>query len=222
MSSTAWVVASREAGWYGLPPSAVEPVGNHFESTVDASGNVDTPTGSCQRGRMAETGLNATAAALLGLLHEGQMTGGQLMTAAQSRLGPFWTMTRSQVYRELPGLADRGFVRAGKAGPRSSQPYSVTASGKRAFTRWLGEPAGHDQLRNPLLLRAVFGEAAGPNRLAELYEQKKGEHTAALADVREQLKEAKRDGDQYAQAALDFAVMYHRAVLKWLESAPGR
>jgi DNA-binding PadR family transcriptional regulator len=171
---------------------------------------------------MAETGLNATAAALLGLLHEGQMTGGQLMSAAQSRLGPFWTMTRSQIYRELPGLAERGFVRAGKAGPRSSQPYAVTAAGKRAFTRWLGEPAGHDQLRNPLLLRAVFGEAAGPSRLAELYAAKAEEHTTGLASVRDQLKHAKQEGDQYAQAALEFAVMYHRAVLKWLESAPGR
>jgi DNA-binding PadR family transcriptional regulator len=171
---------------------------------------------------MAETGLNATAAALLGLLHDGQMTGGQLMSAAQSRLGPFWTMTRSQIYRELPGLAERGFVRAGKAGPRSSQPYAVTAAGKKAFTRWLGEPAGHDQLRNPLLLRAVFGAAAGPSRLAELYDAKTEEHTTGLASAREQLKDAKRDGDQYAQAALEFAVMYHRAVLKWLESAPGR
>jgi DNA-binding PadR family transcriptional regulator len=171
---------------------------------------------------MAETGLNATAAALLGLLHEGQMTGGQLMAASQSRLGPFWTMTRSQIYRELPGLADRGYVRAGKAGPRSSQPYAVTAAGKKAFTRWLGEPAGHDQLRNPLLLRAVFGEAAGPARLADLYDSKAEEHTTALATVKDQLKDAKKNGDRFAQAALEFAVAYHRAVLKWLESAPGR
>src|SRR5215207_971814 len=90
---------------------------------------------------MADKGLNATAAALLGLLHEGAMTGGQLMAAAESRLGPFWTTTRSQVYRELPALAERGYVRTGKPGPRSSQPYAITAAGKRAFSRWLSEPA---------------------------------------------------------------------------------
>ena len=77
---------------------------------------------------MAE-GVNATAAALLGLLHESPMTGGQLMAAAERRLGPYWSMTRSQVYRELPVLADLGFVRLGKPGPRSSQPYAITASG---------------------------------------------------------------------------------------------
>lgn len=65
---------------------------------------------------MAESAVNPTAAALLGLLHEGPMTGGQLMAAAERRLAPYWSMTRSQVYRELPVLAERGFVRMGKPG----------------------------------------------------------------------------------------------------------
>jgi len=76
---------------------------------------------------MPDSQINPTAAALLGLLHEGPMTGGQLMAAAERRLGPYWSMTRSQVYRELPVLADMGYVRLGKPGPRSSQPYAITA-----------------------------------------------------------------------------------------------
>src|SRR5436190_1705988 len=84
------------------------------------------------------------------LLHEGPMTGGQLMAAAERRLGPYWSMTRSQVYRELPVLAEMGFVRLGKPGPRSSQPYAITASGKRAFSRWLAESPGRDAIRNPV------------------------------------------------------------------------
>src|SRR4029434_8708865 len=104
---------------------------------------------------MAESGVNATAAALLGLLHEGPMTGGQLMSAAERRLAPYWSMTRSQVYRELPALADQGFVRRGKPGPRSSQPYAITASGKRAFARWLAEAPGRDTVRSPVALRVA-------------------------------------------------------------------
>ena len=88
---------------------------------------------------MAETEVNATATALLGLLHDGPMTGGQLMAAAQKRLGAFWSMTRSQVYRELPALAESGYVKLGKPGARSSQPYSITPAGKKAFARWLAE-----------------------------------------------------------------------------------
>ena len=38
---------------------------------------------------MPDSQINPTAAALLGLLHEGPMTGGQLMAAAERRLGPY-------------------------------------------------------------------------------------------------------------------------------------
>src|SRR3954467_9728434 len=99
---------------------------------------------------MAESGVNATAAALLGLLHEGPMTGGQLMAAAQRRLGAYWSMTRSQVYRELPVLADAVYVKLGKPGARSSQPYAITPAGKRAFTPWWSEPPGRWGPPNPV------------------------------------------------------------------------
>ena len=89
------------------------------------------------------------------------MTGGQLMAAAERRLGPYWSMTRSQVYRELPVLADMGFVRLGKPGPRSSQPYAITASGKRAFSRWLAEAPGRDALRDTFIAMARWLKPGG-------------------------------------------------------------
>jgi DNA-binding PadR family transcriptional regulator len=174
------------------------------------SGSVDT---------MAE-GVNATAAALLGLLHDGSMTGGQLMAAAERRLGPYWSMTRSQVYRELPALAEMGYVKMGKPGPRASQPYSITPAGKRAFARWLSEEPGPESLRNPVALRVAFGAHHGGPALKELYDKATDAHTAALADVREQARLAKAEGDNYGAAALEFAVGYHKAALAWLKAAP--
>ncbi|MEV6524862.1 PadR family transcriptional regulator [Longispora sp. NPDC051575] len=168
---------------------------------------------------MADTGLNATAAALLGLLHDGPMTGGQLMAEAERRLGAYWTMTRSQVYRELPVLAERGYLRLGKPGPRSSQPYSVTASGKRAFGKWLAEPAGKDQVRNPVVLRTAFSSLMPKGEKKDMYEEAVSYHTNSLAEVREQAKNAKKDGDEAGATALDFAVGYHKAVLAWLKTA---
>jgi DNA-binding PadR family transcriptional regulator len=168
--------------------------------------------------RMAETQINPTAAALLGLLHEGPMTGGQLMSAAENRLGPFWSMTRSQVYRELPVLAEKGYVRLGKPGPRASQPYAISAAGKRAFSRWLTEPPGRDALRNPIALRVAFGEQHSGNRLRDLYAGAQEYHTQALASVRERVRDARREGDTYGASALEFAVAYHRAALSWLKS----
>ncbi|WP_033339902.1 PadR family transcriptional regulator [Catenuloplanes japonicus] len=170
---------------------------------------------------MAETGINPTAAALLGLLHEGPMTGGQLMGQAERRLGPFWSMTRSQVYRELPALAEMGYVRLGKPGPRSSQPYAITASGKRAFSRWLTDSPGRDAIRNPIALRVAFGEQHSEGQMGTLIAGANEYHTAALASAREQAKEAKKDGDNYGASALEFAVAYHKAALTWLKTAPG-
>jgi DNA-binding PadR family transcriptional regulator len=171
---------------------------------------------------MADSGINPTAAALLGLLHDGPMTGGQLMAAAEKRLGPYWSMTRSQVYRELPALAQQGFVKLGKPGPRSSQPYSITPAGKRTFLRWLGEPPGRDALRNPIALRAAFGDKHSAAQLQKLYGDATAYHTEALAQVRDQVKETKKEGDDYGAAALEFAIAYHRAALSWLKSAPAK
>ncbi len=171
---------------------------------------------------MADSGVNPTAAALLGLLHDGPMTGGQLMAVAQRRLGPFWSMTRSQVYRELPALAEAGYVRLGKPGARSSQPYAITPAGKRAFARWLAETPGREALRNPVALRVAFGALQSAEQLQESYEQAVEQHTAMLAQVREQAREARKAGDEYSAASLEFAVAYHRANLTWLKNVPGR
>ncbi len=161
---------------------------------------------------MAESDINATAAAVLGLLHEGPMTGGQLMAVAERRLGPFWSMTRSQVYRELPVLADLGYVKAGKPGQRSSQPYTITAKGKAAFSNWMkGEP-GRELVRNPYALRVAFG-GASQRKEAEAY------HNEALAEARELQKEAKRDGDKMMASSLEFASNYHKAALTWLRAS---
>ena len=171
---------------------------------------------------MADTGVNATAAALLGLLHEGPMTGGQLMAAAERRLGSYWSMTRSQVYRELPALAEAGYVRLGKPGPRSSQPYAITPAGKRAFARWMAAEPGREIVRNPVALRASFGRYQSGSQLRSAYEQATAWHTSALAEARETARELKKEGDSNAASALEFAVGYHKAALSWLKTAPTR
>ncbi|MDQ6875559.1 MAG: PadR family transcriptional regulator [Actinomycetota bacterium] len=165
---------------------------------------------------MAETELNSTAAALLGLLHHGSMTGGDLVAAAEARLGAFWSVTRSQVYRELPVLAERGYLRLGKAGPRSSQPYTITAAGKKAFSRWLSTPPGRDHQRNHLLLRASFGTQHSAAQRRQLFTAARLAHEQRLTQLREQARQTA--GDPYGKATLDFAVTYERALLKWLEA----
>ena len=112
--------------------------------------------------------VNATAAALLGLLHDGPMTGGELVAAAGEQYGAFFSVTRSQVYRELPGLAEAGLLRLGKQGPRASQQYAITAAGRRAFKAWLTSGGGADALRSPLVLRLLNAGSLTVKQRAEL------------------------------------------------------
>jgi DNA-binding PadR family transcriptional regulator len=178
------------------------------------------PTRSWQLCHVA-TNLNSTAAALLGLLHEGPMTGGELVGAAKDRFGAFWSVTRSQVYRELPGLANAGYVRPGKLGPRAAQPYAITAAGKRAFRTWLAEPSGSDHARNPLILRLGFGAHHAPEQLRKLVDEARDQHQEMLTAQRTRSAELKKSkADPFLLATTEFAIAYERALLRWLDSVP--
>ncbi len=148
------------------------------------------------------------------------MTGGQLMAAAERRLGAFWSMTRSQVYRELPALATAGYVKLGKPGARSSQPYTITPAGRRVFTKWLAEDPGREIVRNPVVLRTAFGKHHQATQLKDAYEQAAEAHNTALNESREAVKELRRDGDEHGAAALEFAIGYHKAAIAWYKAAP--
>lgn len=168
--------------------------------------------------------LNPTAASLLGLLEDcGDLTGGALVRVAQERIGEFWNLTRSQVYRELAALADAGYVAAGSPGPRDAQPYRLTDAGREAWRRWLAEADPRESIRIGLLLLVAFGRHLPPGRLRALLEAYEAEHTARLAAY-ERLDEhlAAQDADPFVRATLSFGLHYERAVLAWLGSLPAQ
>jgi DNA-binding PadR family transcriptional regulator len=161
--------------------------------------------------------LNATAAALLGLLHDGPQTGGELVSSARERFGAFFSVTRSQVYRELPALAEGGLVRLGKQGPRSSQQYVITAAGKKAFRTWLTSEPGPDHLRSPLILRVVHAASLSPKQRVALVDSARSTYSAQQDAARATAKET---NDPYSKAVAEFAVAHARAVLKLLDAVP--
>ena len=114
---------------------------------------------------MTLTELNATAASLLGFLHEGPMTGWDLVATAQRRIGDFWSLTQSQVYRELSAMAAAGLVEAGERGARDRRPYAITDAGRKAFAEWIDREPGPELIRFPLLLTVMFGRHVAPGRL---------------------------------------------------------
>ncbi len=162
--------------------------------------------------------MNATAAALLGLLHGGPMTGGQLVASAGERFGSYFSVTRSQVYRELPVLAESGLLKLGRQGPRASQQYAITAAGKRSFRAWLVAGGGVDAVRSPLVLRLLYAGALTEQQRAELVRTSREAYTERLASAR---AAARAEPDPYRKAAADFAVAHTRAVLKLLDAIGG-
>ncbi len=174
------------------------------------------------RGPMAAAAhVNATAAALLGLLQDGAATGGELVAAAEERYQGFFGLTRSQVYRELPLLVDRGLLRLGRRGARSSQSYQVSAAGRRAFLSWLSDGDGAapvGSIRSPLLLRLVHADTlTDPDRTA-LLAHATGAVNEQLAVARTAVGDAEGVG---ARATAEFAVAHLQALARAVNTVAG-
>jgi DNA-binding PadR family transcriptional regulator len=164
--------------------------------------------------------LNATAASLLGFLHQGPLTGWDLVSAAQERIGDFWSLTQSQVYRELASMAALGLVEAGERGSRDKRPYTITVAGREAFAAWIERMPGDETIRFPLLLTLAFGHHVTSERLATILQHHRLIHAERLRAYRLQREETADLGDPYALSTLDFGIIYESAVLDWFDQLP--
>lgn len=160
------------------------------------------------------TDLNPTAASLLGFLQLGPMTGWDLDQWVRQSIGNFWNVTRSQIYRELRTLTERGYLRAGDAGQRDRVPYTITPAGRDAFGRWIGQDPGTDVIRSRLLLTVFFGDFLDRARLKEIVDDRRGYHESELARYRELQKSVGTTG--FPAATLRFGIAYEKAFVKWL------
>jgi DNA-binding PadR family transcriptional regulator len=165
--------------------------------------------------------LNPTAASLLGFLHDGPLTGWDVVDTAMSRVGDFWSLTRSQVYRELAAMAREGLVEAGPKGQRDSQPYAITDAGRAAFAEWASVEPGPETIRFPLLLLLNLGAHVPEETLTAAIEHHRAVHAERLASY-EALAAAGQDAipDPHQQATLGFGLAYERAVLSWFDQLP--
>ena len=168
---------------------------------------------------MSSDDLNATAASLLGFLHDGPETGWDLVEAVEASVGYFWNVTRSQVYRELKTLAARGYVTAKRAGVRDKVPYAITAAGKVAFAAWLPSEPGPEILRLPIFVTVFFGRNLPPELLSRFLEKARVEHRDRL----EQYRRMKAEGvthDEFELSTLELGILYEEAMVGWLEKLP--
>lgn len=178
---------------------------------------------------MTNKPLNATAASLLGLLHDGPLSGWDLVAKAEDEIGAFWSLTRSQVYRELKTLAERGLIVAGHTEARERRPYTLTDEGRAAFQEWLAADPDPEVIRYPILLRLLFGRFLPPDTLARLIENHRSEHARTLEQYLAERDAAERatangiaapDVDAFSLAVLDLGIRYEQAVIDWVDNLP--
>lgn len=163
--------------------------------------------------------LNATAASLLGLLARHPRTGWELYATFEETIGEFWSMTRSQVYRELKAMTDRGLVTMGASGARERRLCTITAAGRAAYQEWIARMPGQELIRFPLLLTVFFGEDVPPATLLAACLEHRALHAARLAAYEADLTKA-REELPYGALALEFGIAYERTVLAWIGGLP--
>jgi DNA-binding PadR family transcriptional regulator len=102
------------------------------------------------------------------------MSGYTLRQRFEGSVGSFWTVTQSQVYRELHALARDGKVQLRRE-PGDGKPdrkvYWLTREGEAELDEWLRAPIEPMQLRHPLLLKFVFAAELEPEALDGLLAQ---------------------------------------------------
>jgi DNA-binding PadR family transcriptional regulator len=185
---------------------------------------------------MASQHLNSTAASLLGFLHDGPLTGAALYRTAEGRIGDFWSLTRSQVYRELDAMTSAGLVDAGSRGPRDARTFTLAVAGRAAFRSWAELDPEPETIRFPLLLLVGLGQHLPPARLRAHLAAHRATHAARLAAytaIRDQaavaeaasttgvadegsgVDEPSPERRPFAMATLAFGLAYESAVLGW-------
>ncbi|WP_428268005.1 PadR family transcriptional regulator [Haliangium sp.] len=112
-------------------------------------------------------------AAILGFLRLEPTSGYVLRQRFEGSVGSFWSVTQSQIYRELHALAADGKVEAEREvgdGKPDRKVYRLTKTGEAALAEWLRAPVEPQQLRHTLLLKFVFAADVEPKVLDQVLE----------------------------------------------------
>lgn len=170
---------------------------------------------------MDATTVSPTAGTLLGLLTERPMTGWELVAAAKERVGNFWTIQRSQAYRELAQLEEAGLIRALPEQERRRRPYEIADAGRAAYLAWVQQAPGAESVRVPFLLTVAFADDIPAERFAAILAEQRRQHADNLAGYERSRASLQGDVRGSARVAtVELGIAYERAALDWLDRLP--
>jgi PadR family transcriptional regulator, regulatory protein AphA len=168
-------------------------------------------------------------AAILGFIRLEPTSGYTLRQRFEGSVGSFWSVTQSQIYRELHALERDEKVRVRRE-PGNGKPdrkvYSLTTAGEEELEAWLGAPVEPMQLRHPLLLKFVFAAGVEPTKLDQVlssYEEsliKTRVDYASRVASREifSLARSKREATLW-RLSIEYGLAWVETELKWARRA---
>lgn len=121
-----------------------------------------------------KTELPTTSFAVMGLLSHGPLSGYGLAWLAEQSIGNFWTIAKSQVYRELTRLEELGYVKGTDVTQEklpNKRMYEMTAEGRSSLIEWLNTSSQDKEgtkMRSTFLLKVFFGNLMEPEQLLEM------------------------------------------------------
>lgn len=160
------------------------------------------------------TNINPTQALILGSLHDGDMSGAQIIAVANEISG-WWNSTRSQVYREMPGLEDKGLIKIirdrDKVPVQYKEMYHITAAGKKKYAEWKEISTPADHLRNPWMLRYVLS----------LYDGSDTDEVCEMAATYYQNARMTLENEAHLQVGAEALIDYYTVMEEWFADKLG-
>jgi DNA-binding PadR family transcriptional regulator len=154
---------------------------------------------------------------LLGLLARGERTGWELTHEFDTSLANVWAASHSQIYPELAKLEGGGLIRKTDSGPRGSQRYAITESGRATVTTWLADTQPGDSPRAEHFARVFFLGMLPPARAAAYLAEEERRHQAKLARYLAiaDLCPLDEDATRWDRIALEAGIRVERALAEW-------
>ena len=157
---------------------------------------------------LATDQLTNTSYVLLGFLDAHPHSGYDIKRLADHSTRFFWQISYGQIYPELKQLVGLGLAaqQPGSRGGRTRNLYRITAKGRQALRSWLAgsaAAAGSFEMRDELLLKLFFSDAAGAKVKRSILEQMRLREEAAIAELRSLEPHAREVGAGRGPSKLD-------------------
>ena len=160
---------------------------------------------------------------MLGLVAEGPRSGYDLAQVAARSTGYLWAPSRSQIYKVLPRLVERGLARS-EAVEQHGRPdkavYELTAEGRRTLRAWVETVEEDPEGGGPVfLLKILFGFVSTPEAIRPQIAAYRRLLERNLAAFERQEANLPDDEPVYSLIALRHGIARARATLAWADEA---